>query len=100
MKGFSPHFQLFFSLMRCMNMPDQLHVGSIVHHLNVLPPDDEHPDEFPLCEAALVTQIYHRETGLAGLRIFPEGCEVKEKVAAHGTTDGSWHFLCECPTGS
>ena len=82
---------------------DELHVGSIVHYLHILPADDEHPEDDPICEAAIVTKIHNKEKGLVSLLIFPALSEMEEEEAAHGvslTTGDTWHFLSECPIGS
>lgn len=82
---------------------DDLHVGSLVHHVIFLPAEEEEPDSTDtfVCEAAIVTKIRDREQGVVSLRVFPDGSVVEEaSEVPHGTTDGTWHHISECWTGS
>jgi hypothetical protein len=81
---------------------DALHVGLGVHHVLLLPADEENGLEV-ICEAALVAKIRRKEEGIVSLFVFPEGSEITTVGnVAHSLTleDGTWHFISECQTDS
>jgi hypothetical protein len=88
---------------RVVRNMDELHVGSIVHHLLYMPieeGDDPDANVF-VCEAAIVTKIADREQGIVSLYILPEASVHEEALQVpHGTTDETWHSISECWTGA
>ena len=82
---------------------DELHVGSIVHHVIFLPAEAGEPgskDTF-VCEAAIVTKIRDREQEVVDLQVFPNGSVLEEEAEVpHGRGEEMWHYISECWTGS